>query len=116
MSSVGFARAVAASPTTSFHDCLLVMTQSRLGLTLVNDDNGKLAGIVTDGDLRRALLDNPGVVNQSVAAFMTPRPHTIAASAQLSEAEGYMRDNKIRALAVTGESAGEVVGVVEIFD
>jgi arabinose-5-phosphate isomerase len=104
------------SPATSFHDCLLVMTQSRLGLTLVNDDNGKLAGIVTDGDLRRALLDNPGVVNQSVAAFMTPRPHTIAASAQLSEAEGYMRDNKIRALAVTGETAGEVVGVVEIFD
>ncbi|HKS14095.1 MAG TPA: KpsF/GutQ family sugar-phosphate isomerase [Pseudomonas sp.] len=104
------------SPDTSFHDCLLVMTQSRLGLTLVNDEKGQLVGIVTDGDLRRALLDNSGVVNEKVAAFMTARPRTIDGDAQLSEAEAFMRDNKIRALAVTRGGEGAVVGVVEIFD
>lgn len=100
---------------TSFHDCLLVMTSSRLGLALVMD-NEKLIGIVTDGDLRRALLGNPGVVNEIVEAFMTSNPHTVKASAQLSEAEAYMQDHKIRALPVTADGSGEVVGVVEIFD
>jgi arabinose-5-phosphate isomerase len=100
---------------TSFHDCLLVMTSSRLGLALVMD-NDKLVGIVTDGDLRRALLGNPGVVNERVASFMTASPHTVKANAQLSEAEAYMLDHKIRALLVTAEESDEVVGVVEIFD
>ena len=72
-------------------------------------------GIVTDGDLRRALLENAGIINESVARFMTAKPHTISEGAQLSEAEAYMLDNKIRALAVT-DKEGSVVGVVEIFD
>ncbi|MDN7142940.1 KpsF/GutQ family sugar-phosphate isomerase [Pseudomonas sp. JQ170] len=115
VSDVMHSPAPVVSPDTSFHDCLLVMTQSRLGLTLVNENN-QLVGIVTDGDLRRALLDNPGVVNQSVSAFMTARPHTIVADAQLSDAELYMRQKKIRALAVTAADSEAVVGVVEIFD
>ena len=101
--------------TTSIHDCLLVMTSSRLGLALVMG-NDKLIGIVTDGDLRRALLDNPGVVNENVATFLTPNPHTVKATAQLSEAEAYMLEHKIRALPVTADASDEVVGVVEIFD
>ncbi|MDE4540825.1 KpsF/GutQ family sugar-phosphate isomerase [Pseudomonas sp. ITEM 17296] len=104
------------APDTSFHDCLSMMTQSRLGLTLVTDNNGELVGIVTDGDLRRALLESPDVVRESVQYFMTPNPHTILDSAQLSEAESYMRENKVRALAVLGAGSGEVLGIVEIFD
>ncbi|KHL75602.1 arabinose 5-phosphate isomerase [Pseudomonas putida] len=99
---------------TSFHDCLLAMTKSRLGLAVVMNDQ-RLVGIVTDGDLRRALLENEGIIRETVAQFMTAKPHTIVEDAQLSEAELYMRDNKIRALAVTN-AGGEVVGVVEIFD
>lgn len=106
--------APAVSPHTSFHDCLMVMTQSRLGMAVVMDQ-GKLVGIVTDGDLRRALLENEGVIRQSVSDFMTAKPHTINDSAQLSEAEIYMQENKIRALAVTSDD-GAVLGVVEIFD
>lgn len=102
------------SPLTSFHDCLLVMTRSRLGMALVMD-NEKLIGIVTDGDLRRALLEDESIVQAAVNQFMTASPHTIKEDAQLSEAESYMLDNKIRALAVVDES-GAVVGVVEIFD
>ena len=100
---------------TSFHDCLWVMTASRLGLAVVLNE-GKLVGIVTDGDLRRALLDNPGIVEAKVSEFMTADPHTIKADAQLSEAEGYMLDRKIRALPVTAADSDEIVGVVEIFD
>lgn len=100
---------------TNFHDCLWVMTASRLGLAVVLDE-GKLIGIVTDGDLRRALLDSPDVVDAKVWEFMTANPHTIKADAQLSEAEGYMIDRKIRALPVTATDSDEIVGVVEIFD
>lgn len=103
------------TPQTSFHDCLWVMTASRLGLAVVIEE-GRLVGIVTDGDLRRALLDNPGIVSDTVSNFMTTNPHTISADAQLSEAEAYMLDRKIRALPVTASDSGDVVGVVEIFD
>ncbi|MBI6941485.1 KpsF/GutQ family sugar-phosphate isomerase [Pseudomonas putida] len=99
---------------TRFHDCLLVMTRSRLGLAVVLEGD-QLVGIVTDGDLRRALLENDGIIRENVAQFMTGKPHTILEDAQLSEAEAYMLNNKIRALAVTNED-GAVVGVVEIFD
>ncbi|MNE92528.1 Arabinose 5-phosphate isomerase KdsD [compost metagenome] len=90
------------------------MTRSRLGMTVVMD-NDKLVGIVTDGDLRRALLEDESVIQASVEQFMTASPHTIREDSQLSEAEAYMLDNKIRALAVT-DAEGAVVGVVEIFD
>lgn len=102
------------SPGSSFHECLMMMTQSRLGLTVVMDDE-KLVGIVTDGDLRRALLKDKQVIHSAAREFMTANPHTISAEWQLSEAEAYMHENKIRALAVIDE-AGSVVGVVEIFD
>ncbi|MNR23846.1 Arabinose 5-phosphate isomerase KpsF [compost metagenome] len=114
VSDVMHSPAPVVTPNTSFHDCLMVMTQSRMGLTVVMDGN-KLVGIVTDGDLRRALLENEEVVRENVASFMTANPHTIGDDAQLSEAEAYMLDNKIRALAVTN-SDNAVVGVVEIFD
>lgn len=102
------------APDTSFHDCLLVMTRSRLGMTTVMYGD-KLVGIVTDGDLRRALVEDEGIVHANVEQFMTANPHTIEEDAQLSEAEAYMLENKIRALAVVNE-AGAIVGVVEIFD
>ena len=91
------------------------LTASRLGLAVVIDGD-KLVGIVTDGDLRRALLDNPATVNDKVINFMTHNPHTIKASAQFSEAEIYMLERKIRALPVVADGSDEVVGVVEIFD
>ena len=103
------------APDSGFHDCLLVMTASRLGLAIVIE-NEKMVGIVTDGDLRRGLLCNPDVVNQPVHRFMTVSPHSIKEDAQLSEAEAYMVDNKIRALPVISCSDSAVVGVVEIFD
>lgn len=103
------------TPTTSFHNCLLVMTAGRLGLAVVMEE-GKLVGIVTDGDLRRALLGTPEVLNQTVSNFLTTHPHSVRASTQLSEAEAYMLDNKLRVLLVRDDESEDVVGVVEIFD
>lgn len=99
---------------SSFHECLLVMTKSRLGLAVVMDGDD-MVGIVTDGDLRRALLANEKTIHSSVKQFMTKNPRAIDENALLATAESFMLDNKIRALAVT-DQLGSVVGVVEIFD
>lgn len=114
VSDVMHSPAPIVSPASSFQDCLMTMTQSRLGLTIVMDGTS-LVGIVTDGDLRRALLKNNQVIHATVSELMTLNPHTIAADSQLSAAEPYMIEKKIRALAVV-DDGGSVVGVVEIFD
>lgn len=99
---------------TNFHDCLLVMTSSRLGLAIVMDGKN-IVGIVTDGDLRRALLSNEAITKEKVGSFMTASPFTIEEEAKLSDAESCMLENKVKALVVIN-SAGSLVGIVEIFN
>lgn len=97
---------------TSFTDCLTVMNEGRMGVALVME-NGELRGIITDGDIRRALSANGAQTLQKTAQdLMTSRPKTIQANAYLSEAEQFMKDNKIHSLVVVDE-AQKVVGLVE---
>ncbi|KAA0911372.1 SIS domain-containing protein [Pusillimonas sp. ANT_WB101] len=100
---------------TAFHDCLLSMTYGRMGLAIVMDE-GRLVGIVTDGDIRRTLLAHGDATSLKVPDFMTRDPHTIPADMRIAEAEAYMREHKIRALVVTEPGSKDVIGVVEIFD
>jgi len=105
------------SPEESVRDGIFCMTSGRLGLAIIVE-NGKLQGILTDGDLRRALIMDPTMMDKSVRDFMTPVPITISANSMVSDAEVLMRKYKIRALIVTDtrEHAGEVVvGLLEIF-
>lgn len=103
------------SEDTPFHECLLTMSDARMGLAIVIDGT-RLAGIVTDGDLRRALITDRNMTQQPVKAFMKRHPHTVSPNTRLSEAEMYMREHRIRALIVVDDNTGNVVGVVEIFD
>ncbi|KAA0911366.1 SIS domain-containing protein [Pusillimonas sp. ANT_WB101] len=100
---------------TTFHDCLLRMTYGRMGLVIVMDE-GRLVGIVTDGDIRRTLLAHGDASALTVSDFMTRDPHTIPADMRISEAEVYMREHKIRALVVTEPGSIDVIGIVEIYD
>lgn len=102
-------------PHASFHDCLLAMTAGRLGLVLVMDGH-RLAGIITDGDLRRGLLRDPAVTGKPAYALMTARPKTVKAGSLLAEAETFMNSHKVRALVVTEDGSDKVCGILEIFD
>lgn len=107
-------------PEAQVRDCLFTMTSSRLGLVLVVE-HGLLKGILTDGDLRRAMLQDPDMINKPVGEFMNPNPVTITASTLLADAEAMMRERKIRVLVVMGERAqpgeqDDICGVLEIFD
>lgn len=105
------------SPEESVREAIFCMTSGRLGLAIVVE-NRRLLGILTDGDLRRAMIMDPGMQDKSVSDFMTPVPVTISSDAMISDAELIMRKYKIRALVVTGSEPGkqqDVVGLLEIF-
>lgn len=104
-------------PEETVREAIFCMTSGRLGLCIIVE-NDRLLGILTDGDLRRALIMDPTMLDKRVRDFMTPVPVTISADAMVSEAETLMRKYKIRALIVTGARDGEedqVCGLIEIF-
>jgi arabinose-5-phosphate isomerase len=102
-------------PTDSVSHCIVVMTAGRCGLAIVMDERRQLVGIVTDGDLRRALQRNAGALSMQVNDIMTRNPVTITQGASLAEAEERMHRLRIKHLLVLNEDK-EVAGLVEIFD
>ncbi|MDO6460980.1 KpsF/GutQ family sugar-phosphate isomerase [Granulosicoccaceae sp. 1_MG-2023] len=102
---------------TSIRDAIFRMTSGRLGLAIVMEGS-ELRGIITDGDLRRALLRDASIMDKRVDAYMSPAPVTIPADAMLTDAEALMRKHKIRALVVTDPDVAQtdkVCGILEIF-
>ena len=100
------------TPTTGFTDCLTVMNEGRMGVALVMED-GRLEGIITDGDIRRALTTNGAeTLNKTARDFMTRSPKTIHQDEFLSKAEDVMKAKKIHSLVVLDDH-DHVVGLIE---
>lgn len=98
--------------STSFTDCLTIMNEGRMGVALVMEQD-ELKGIITDGDIRRALSANGAeTLNKCAQDLMTSTPKTIHKDAYLSEAEAYMKARKIHSLVVVDDKKN-VVGLVE---
>lgn len=101
-------------PDQSVSECLIQMTQGRCGLAIIVGDEQQLLGVVTDGDLRRALQRDSGLLGRATEEIMTRQPVTISEDATLAEAEELMQRLRIKALLAQGID-GRVTGVVEIF-
>ncbi|MGE3610250.1 MAG: SIS domain-containing protein [Bacteriovoracaceae bacterium] len=99
---------------TSFKDIVHTMTAGRLGIALVMDGL-KLAGIITDGDLRRALEKNSSPFELIAKDFMTSTPKTTHVDEMFSVAEKRMRESKINSLVVV-DSQSFPVGVLQLYD
>jgi len=99
----------------SMADAVHEMSAKGLGMTCVVDGEGKLAGILTDGDLRRRMLAAERPLDGAVESAMTKRPVTIAAEALAGEALRILEERKITSLAVTGAD-GKLAGVLQIHD
>ncbi len=99
----------------SMADAVHEMSAKGLGMTCVVDAAGKLAGILTDGDLRRRMLATERPLEGAVESAMTTRPVTIAADALAGEALRILEERKITSLAVTGAD-GTLAGVLQIHD
>jgi arabinose-5-phosphate isomerase len=99
-----------------FHDVVMEITGKRLGVTGVLDDRGCLIGVITDGDLRRA-LERLGDLRQALAGdIMTRSPKTIAGTALAAEAVAVMERYSITSLFVLAEGSGQPAGVIHLHD
>ncbi|MOA37942.1 Arabinose 5-phosphate isomerase KdsD [compost metagenome] len=91
------------------------MTRKGLGMTVILDDAGRLAGIFTDGDLRRTLDKGLDVRQTSIEQVMTVHGKTARPEMLAAEALKIMDDHKISALVVVDED-DRPVGVLHIHD
>lgn len=99
-------------PQTKMGDVILEMTAKTFGVAGIIDDNGKLCGIVTDGDLRRNL---DGLMQKTAAEVSTKTPKTTNADALAATALGTMNDKKINCLFVVDEE-NSPIGLLTIQD
>ncbi|MDO4709518.1 MAG: KpsF/GutQ family sugar-phosphate isomerase [Pseudomonadota bacterium] len=101
--------------TAQLTDALMEISRKRMGMTAVVDDNGRLLGLFTDGDLRRTLDAGADVRNTRIADVMTRNPKTIDADALAVEAAQLMEAHKISGLVVTDKQQ-RLVGALNIHD
>ena len=101
------------SAEDSMQDVIVTMTKGRLGLALVGTAD-HLEGVITDGDLRRGLLDKPDLMSLRAADLMQGGALTIAPDANMGEAEKRMQEARVQCLVVVDHQS-RVVGVLQIF-
>lgn len=103
------------SPAASIAEAVREMSAKRLGVTCIVEDGDALVGILTDGDLRRRLMDDPSPMDGTAGEAATPHPATIQAESLASEALRIMEQKKITSLPVV-DADDALVGVVQIHD
>ena len=104
--------------TATLHHALLEILNKRLGMTTIVDGNGLLAGVLTDGDLKRILLRGAADLEQPVASVMTRTPKRIDAGASIAHAVRAMEENEggpITSLVVL-DDRGAPMGVLHLHD
>ena len=102
-----------APDTITTQDAILGMTRAKSGcIALVSPRTGRLSGILTDGDFRRAALGGADFLRQPVAAFMTRRPKTIRDDALGVDALRLFEAHKIDDVIVVNRQ-GRPVGVID---
>ena len=97
---------------TPMGEALLVMTAKSFGVVGITDTNGKLTGIITDGDLRRNMT---GLMDKIAKQVMHSGPRTIRPDALAAEALGIMNDKKITCLFAVDDH-GKPAGLIHIHD
>lgn len=101
-------------PETPIKDVILEITSKRLGATAVVEKNNTLAGIITDGDIRRMLQHHSNLADLKAKDIMSLKPKTIGKSEFATRALEVMQQGNISQLIVVDEEA--VVGFVHLHD
>jgi arabinose-5-phosphate isomerase len=103
------------APDTRMSDVIFQMSSKKLGMTTVQED-GKLRGVISDGDLRRLLEREGGAaLSKTAGEAMNANPRTIAAGELAARALAILEERKITSLVVT-DGTGRVEGVVHLHD
>ncbi|SEN09430.1 arabinose-5-phosphate isomerase [Loktanella fryxellensis] len=97
---------------TPMGDVLLTISQRGFGVAGILSDDGQLAGIITDGDLRRHMQ---GLLDHTAEQVMTRNPTTVRSDALAETAVAVMNDRKITCLFAV-DAGGQVAGILHIHD
>ncbi len=97
-------------------EVIIAISNARLGIAIVTDARGRIEGVITDGDVRRAMARyKQDFFNISAGEVMSRNPKTISADERVVVAEDMMRQHKIHSLVVA-DATGKVAGIVEFFN
>jgi len=105
----------AVSASTSLHDGLVEMGRQGLGMTTIVDEQRRLLGVFTDGDLRRILGRSLDLNTATMGSLMTTNPRTVRPRVLAAEAVHLMETYRITALPVV-DDAGILVGALNVHD
>ena len=103
------------SREASFTELLLRMSEGKLGMVIVGNSH-KIDGIVTDGDLRRALVKNPDTSQLHIDEMMTVNPVIVSPDEYINQAEQIMIGKKITTVLVGSAQEKKVDGVYQIYN
>ncbi len=107
-----------AHPDDSLKQVVIAMTHYPHGGACVLDDANRLIGLITDGDVRRALQAHDDIRGLRASAVMTPNPSTVAPDTRLQEALRLMEDrpSQISVLPVLDPASGVCLGLLRLHD
>ena len=100
---------------TSMKEVIYEMTSKKLGITTVQNRQGRLTGVITDGDLRRILEKSTDIFHKTAVEVMTRSPKVITRDPLAAQAVQVMERHSITALVVV-DAAGRPEGVVHLHD
>ncbi|MFX4233298.1 KpsF/GutQ family sugar-phosphate isomerase [Aliarcobacter butzleri] len=104
------------SRETKLKDAIIVMSEGRLGNVIIVDENRTVFGVLSDGDLRRALMNENFTINCNVEDIATLNPRTLKNKDLLaSDALQIIENYKIQLLIVTDEN-NKLIGLLHIHD
>ena len=101
---------------TALRDAVFEITGKRFGVTAVVDAGGRLAGVITDGDLRRAWERGADLASARAVEVMTGAPKTIEREALAARAVAVMEEFSITSLFIVEPATGRPVGLIHLHD
>lgn len=104
-----------ANENEMFTDVIGLITEKKLGLAIITNENGLMTGVLTDGDIRRTLIKHQNFKELKVKEVMTVNPKTIQPEALAAKALHLMEKYSITSLAIADENK-KPVGVLHIHD
>ncbi len=103
-------------PDAGWSEVIIEISEKRLGATAVVDDENKLLGIITDGDLRRMLQNGLPDNTQKASEIMSKNPKTVQADELAVNAFQEMKKRNITQLIVSDENTGNYLGIIHLHD
>jgi arabinose-5-phosphate isomerase len=99
----------------AMHDVIYEISRKKLGMCCVIDDENRLIGIITDGDLRRQMIRTPNLLERRADEVMTQSPVTVSRETLAAEVLHLLEQRKITAVVVVDDNQ-KVLGVVHLHD